>query len=502
MNTRTRTLATLFTLAMAAMLVGAAVTTQLPAAAALARPAGAEPAVQAPRSSQGPGHLDTFRDVARTYTPGVVNINTSKEVRRQRGGRDPFHDFFGDDFMDRFFGPDRVPDRQTQRSLGSGFVIDESGYILTNRHVVEGADKIQVTLASQRPVDRPYEAKLVGRDARTDIALLKIEPKEPLTALRLGDSERIEVGEWVMAIGNPFGYGNSVTVGVVSYKGRELRLTQGTNVDMIQTDAAINPGNSGGPLLNTRGEVIGINTLIMTSGMAQSSGVGFAVAINNAKDILPQLREKGRVDRGWLGVQIGAVSEDMARTYKMKDARGAVVNEVTKGSPAEAAGIKPEDVVVSVDGRPVQDSSDLSRYIASRAPGNSVSLRVLRDGSERDVAVKLGTFPEETAANEPPDAGGGSVRHGMSLRNLTPELAERLQMPRGTGGVVVMSVEPGTAAEEAGLRRGDVILSVNGEDIGNVEDFEEQIAGAKADGVARLRFRRGETHSVTVLRLD
>jgi serine protease Do len=506
MNTRTRTLATFFTLAMAAMLLGAAVTTQIRPAAALARPAelqaAAAEAVQRGEGG-GPVALDTFRNIAKAYTAGVVNINTSKEVRSSRGRRDPFHDFFGDDFMERFFGPGQTPERQTQRSLGSGFIVDKAGYILTNRHVVEGADKIQVTLASQRPgLDRPYEAKLVGRDARTDIALLKIEPKEQLTALNLGNSDGIDVGEWVMAIGNPFGYGNSVTVGVISYKGRQVGLTQGTSVDMIQTDAAINPGNSGGPLLNARGEVVGINTLIMTSGAPQSSGVGFAVAINTAKDVLPQLREKGKVVRGWLGVQIGALTEDLAKTYRLKEARGAVVNEITPGSPAADAGLKPEDVVLTVDGRPVQDSSDLSRYVASRPPGSTVRLRVLRDGNERDVDVKLGTFPEETAERGDDSEPEGTVRHGMTLRDLTPDVAERLQMPRGSRGVVVTDVAPGSAAEDALLRRGDVIVSVNGRDTEDVAGFEREIARAKADGVARLRLRRGDAHQVTVLRLD
>jgi serine protease Do len=500
---RTRTLASFFTLAMTAMLLGAAVT-QLHPQTALARPADAEPAAAAAAptrlASNSVVTLDTFRDVARSSTAGVVNINTSKEVKRS--GRDSF----GDDFLERFFGGNGAqPERQTQRSLGSGFIVDKTGYILTNRHVVEGADKIQVTLASQRPGDRPYDAKLIGRDARTDVALLKIEPKEPLTALALGDSDRIEVGEWVMAIGNPFSYGNSVTVGVVSYKGRQVGLTQGTSVDMVQTDAAINPGNSGGPLLNTRGEVIGINTLIMTSGAPQSSGVGFAVGINAAKDVLPQLRDKGRVTRGWMGVSIGPLTEDLAKTYKLKDARGAIVNEVTKGSPAEESGLKPEDVVTSVDGRPVQDSSDLSRYVAKQAPGSTVKLRVLRDGSERDVNIKLGTFPDENTERASAGDGDetlGSVKHGMTLRDLSPELAQRLELPRGTRGVVLMNVESGSGAEDAGLRRGDVIVSVNGEATESVQDFERQAGHAKADGVARLRIRRGDSYLVTVLRLD
>jgi serine protease Do len=432
-------------------------------------------------------------------------------VRRQRS-RDPFRDFFGDDMMDRFFGPQgpqgpqgQAPDRQSQQSLGSGFVIDPSGYILTNRHVIEGADEISVTLGTQRfQIDKPYTAKLVGKDARTDVALLKIEAKEQLTVLRLGDSERTEVGEWVMAVGNPFGLGgNSVTVGVVSYRGRNLPLgVRNTSVDMIQTDAAINPGNSGGPLINTRGEVIGINTMIITGGLQQSAGVGFAVPINVAKEILPQLREKGKVVRGWLGVQIQPLTADLARSYRLKDARGAVVQEVTAGSPAEKAGLKAEDVIISADGRPIQDSSDLSSYIASKAPGSTVRLRVLQNGSEKEVPITLGTFPEELNRADNDEDEGGAAQHGMTLRELTPQMAERLELPRNTRGVVVMSVEAGASAEAAGLRRGDVIVSVNGEPVDTVAAFEAQIGRAKGDGVARLRVRRGENLSITVLPLD
>jgi len=389
MNTRTRTIASFFSVAMAAMLLGALVTSQIQQPeAALARPA--EPtALALPAPGQGaPFGLDTFREVARRVTPGVVNINTAQTVKRQRG-RDPFREFFGDDMMDRFFGqnPQQRRERpQVNRSLGSGFVIDKDGYILTNRHVVEGADEISVTFSFQKPTDRPYTAKLIGKDARTDVALIKVDlPRQGLTALELGDSDNADVGDWVMAIGNPFGLGgNSATVGVVSYKGRPLNLNErvlGTQVEMLQTDAAINPGNSGGPLLNSRGEVIGINTLIVTNNQ-QFAGVGFAVPINLAKEILQQLRDKGKVVRGWLGVQIYPVTEDSAKTYKMKEARGAAVVDVTAGSPAEKAGLRPDDVVIGVDGRPIEDNSDLSRYIASKAPGTTVSLRVLREGSE------------------------------------------------------------------------------------------------------------------------
>jgi serine protease Do len=499
MNTRSRTIASFFTVAMAAMLLGAVVTSQVRPETALARPADplAAAAVPAPRP-QGPLTLDTFRDVARLQTNGVVNISTKKTVRRSGGrGSEQMRDFFGDDFMERFFGPQGQNERpRTQQSLGSGFVVDKAGYILTNRHVVEGADEITVNIGR-----RNYEAKLVGRDARTDVALLKIDPPSDLTVLNLGDSDHTEAGEWVMAIGNPFGLGgNSVTVGVVSYIGRSMQLQAGTGVEMIQTDASINPGNSGGPLLNTRGEVIGINTLIVTQGLPQSAGVGFAVPINVAKEILPQLRERGRVIRGWLGVQIVPLTEDLARTYRRTDARGAAITDVTGDSPAEKAGLKPGDVVIGVDGRDVEDNNDLSRYIASKAPGTTVQLRVVRDGQERTVGVTLGTFPEQ---GDDAEAEREEDREelGMTLRNLTPDVAERLEMPRGARGVVVTDVEAGENAEDAGLQRGDVIVSVNGVEVGTVDEFRREIDKARADEVARLRVRRGRSHTFVVLKL-
>jgi len=496
MNTRTRTIASFFTVAMAAMLLGAVVTSQIRPETALARPADPMAAAAVPRP-QGPLTLDTFRDVARLQTNGVVNINTSKLVRRQRN--DQFREFFGDDWMERFFGPQGGGDRpRTQRSLGSGFIVDKTGYILTNRHVVEGADEITVSIGR-----KDYKAKLVGRDARTDVALLKIDPpSEALTVLNLGDSDQTEPGEWVMAIGNPFGLGgNSVTVGVVSYKGRNMQLQSGTGVDMIQTDASINPGNSGGPLLNTRGEVIGINTLIVTQGLPQSAGVGFAVPINVAKEILPQLRERGRVVRGWLGVQIIPLSEDLAKTYRRTEAKGAAITDVTDDSPAEKAGLKPGDVVIGVDGQAVNDNNDLSRYIASKAPGETVRLQVVRDGDERTIAVTLGTFPEQGEESDD-DQASGRAELGMTLRNLTPDIAERLEMPRASRGVVVMDVEAGGNAEDAGLQPRDVIVSVNGSPVDDVEAFRAAIDRAKPEGLARLRVRRGRNHTFLVLKLD
>jgi serine protease Do len=503
MTSRRQTIASFFTVAMAALLLGAFVAreAQTPPLA-LARPA--DPVQAAPaRSASGPVTLDTFKDVARQRTLGVVNINTSKTVSRSRL-RDPFRDFFGDDMMERFFGPGDqgrpgAPPRETQRSLGSGFVVDKEGHILTNRHVIEGADQIKVTLAN----GKSYDAKLVGKDARTDVALLKVDPTEPLTVLDLGDSDQVEVGEWVMAIGNPFGLGgNSVTVGVVSFKGRDLTLgVRGTSVDMIQTDAAINPGNSGGPLLNTNGQVVGINTMIITNGgMAQSAGVGFSVPINVAKDILPQLRDKGKVVRGWLGVQIQPITEELAKTYKLKEPRGAAISQLTPGAPAEKAGLKAEDVIVAADGRPIKDNGDLSRYIASKAPGATVKLDVVRDGVDKQVAVTLGTFPDEPAEGDTEEARKG--RLGMSLRDLTPSLAERLELPRATKGVLVWEVEPGEAAESAGLSRGDVIVSVNGKAVSSVDEFEAAVEEARKDGAARLRVQSPQGFRIVVLRLS
>jgi serine protease Do len=514
MNTRTRTIASFFSVAMAAMLLGAVVTTQMRPQAAMARsPEPTAVGAAIPSRPLGPPTLETFRDIAHGVTPGVVNINTKKVVRGQRGGS--VREFFGDDLFDRFFGPQGPqqgprrggPDAETQRSLGSGFVVDKDGYILTNRHVIEGADQISVTLSS----GRTYEAKLVGKDARTDVGLIKIEPKETLTVLNLGNSDQTDVAEWVMAIGNPFGLwtdgtagGPSVTVGVVSFKGRSIPLgvVRGTAVDMIQTDASINPGNSGGPLLNTRGEVIGINTMIITNGPQQSSGVGFAVPINVAKEILPQLRSKGRVIRGWLGVQVQDVTEELARTYKLQSAKGALIADVTDGSPADKAGLKPDDVVIAVDGREIGDRSELTNYIASRPPDSTVHLKVLRNGQEKDIAVTLGTFPDETVSRDDSPEREGRSHYGMSLQDLTSDLRAELQLPRGFEGVVVMGVEAGSNAEDAGLTRGDVIVSVNGESVDSGDDVEKALGRAKADGVARIRYRRGNQYAVTTLRLD
>jgi len=502
MNSRSRAVATFFAVAMATTLLAAFFQSQI------RRPQTAEAhALEAAPAAdlQSPGApltLDTFRNIVRSKNAGVVNINTSQKPKAQgRGNRQlPFPFFQDDDPLG--------PGEQNQRAGGSGFIIGSEGLILTNRHVVDEADQISVTTLS----GKRYDAKVLGKDPRTDVALIKIEPKEQLTVLELGDSDTAEAGEWVMAIGSPFGLGNSLSVGVVSGKGgfsRNISLgTQGTGVDMIQTDAAINPGNSGGPLLNTRGQVIGINTLIFTQGIAQNAGVGFSVPINVAKAIIPQLKDKGKVIRGWLGVQILSATEDLALTFKRDSAQGVVITDVTKGSPADKAGLELEDYIYEVDGRLVKDNGSLTNYISSLSPGTTVTLKLIRSGSDKTVRVTLGTFPDNpTQASNRDDESNdteekAATNLGLEIQSLNSSLRERMDLPDSVNGVVVRSVEAGGAAELAGLARGDVIVMVAGEEVSSVKEFNAAIKKAGSARVARLRVRRGDGVLVVALRLD
>jgi serine protease Do len=493
MKSQWKTLGSIVVAGAAGLLLGAMGSGEIRGAERTAVEASLPPPAAAPG---GAITLGTFQAIAHRDDAAVVNISTSKVVHEARM-QDPFAELFGRNGSP-FMAPWGRGDGEalTQRSLGSGFVVDAKGYVLTNRHVVDGADQVQVTLAN----GHHYKAKVVGEDARTDIALLKIEPREALTALPLGDSDGTQVGEWVMAVGNPFGLGgNSVTVGVVSFKGRALDLsTHGTPIDMLQTDAAINPGNSGGPLINARGEAVGINTLIMTGGAQQYSGVGFAVPINVARDILPQLRDKGHVVRGWLGVQIQGVDEDLAKSLKMSDTRGAIVSNVTPGSPADEAGLKPGDVVRGLDGKPVETSSDLSSRVASMGPGGRVALDVLRDGSEKTIHAKLGTFPDEQVAEARGQEGHG--RLGVAVRTLTPDVAQGLDLPADAHGVVIVQVEPGGPAETAGLRERDVVVSVDGQAVADAGAFRASVEKVHAGDVLRLRVRRGSGYFFVAVR--
>jgi serine protease Do len=343
--------------------------------------------VSEPSSAKTASHLEdseSFSQLAKIASPSVVNISAV----RITGKRDllPFGDWFGEDsplneFFKRFFG-DRKPKDSEQESLGSGFVIDADGLILTNNHVVEKAKEIQVSLSD----GRRFQAKVVGRDPKTDIALILIETGTPLTPLRLGDSDQAEVGEWVLAIGSPFGLGNTVTAGIVSAKYR--RIGAGPYDDFIQTDASINPGNSGGPLLNTKGEVIGINTAIFSQS-GGSIGIGFAIPINMAKDLLPQLK-KGEVIRGWLGVRIQKVTPELAEKFGLAEAKGALVSEVTQGGPADDAGIVRGDVIVAFDGREIKTMPDLPYIVGVTPVGKTVKVEIIRKGKKKTLEVKVG----------------------------------------------------------------------------------------------------------------
>ena len=337
-----------------------------------------------------PSRPDTLAPLVEEVKPAVVNIGTTQAPRQPRRGfrapfrgQEPFEDFF-----ERFFGGPMPQESRPQQSLGSGFIIDKEGYILTNNHVLENAGTITVKLANEKE----YEAKVVGRDPRTDLALIKINARGDLPVVRLGDSESLRVGDWVIAIGNPFGLGQTVTAGIVSAKGRVIG--QGPYDDFIQTDAAINPGNSGGPLFDTKGEVVGINTAIFSQS-GGNIGIGFAVPINMAKGLVPQLKAKGRVSRGWLGVSIGPVTDEAAKELKLKDKRGALVMDVVERSPADRAGFQQGDVIVSYDGKDVPGPADLPRLVASTPIGKEVSLRVIREGRSLDIKVTIREFRED-----------------------------------------------------------------------------------------------------------
>jgi serine protease Do len=361
-------------------------------------------------------------------------------------------------------------------------VIDASGYILTNNHVVENADEIVVKL----PTGKEFKAKVVGRDQKTDIALIEIHGASDLTPVQLGESDDLKVGQWVVAIGNPFGLENTVTAGIVSAMGRHIN--QGPYDNFIQTDAAINPGNSGGPLLNTRGEVVGINTAIFSRG-GGNIGIGFAIPINLAKEIVPQLKEKGHVTRGWLGVMIQKVTPDIAESLGLADAKGALVADVVKDGPAEAAGIKQGDVIIEYDGKPVTDSAELPLLVARTPVGKSVKVKALRGKETETFNIKIQELKEEETAQ----AGSGTTEDlGLAVQTLTPELAENLGLDRSTKGVVVTQVDPGGPAADAGLRRGDVILEVNRQAVKDVDAYRKAVKSVGKGKSVLFLVRRGD----------
>jgi len=429
----------------------------------------------------------SFAELAKTASRSVVNISTVKTVKGRGlmpmpfGQGDPFRDFF-----ERFFR-DQMPRDFRQQSLGTGFIIDKQGYIVTNNHVVEMADEIKVRFSD----GKEYEAKIVGKDSKTDLALIKIESDDTLQPLPLGDSEKLEVGEWVVAIGNPFGLGNTVTAGIVSAKYRQIGASSYDN--FIQTDASINPGNSGGPLLNTSGEVVGINTAIFSQS-GGNIGIGFAIPVNMAKDLLPQLK-KGRVVRGWLGVMVQKITPELKEKLDLKDEKGALVADVTKEGPAEQAGIERGDVIVSFDGKEIKEMRDLPFVVASTPVDKTVNVEVIRKGKKQRFEVRIGELKDDQEAALVAEA---PPRLGMSVEELTPELAKNLGLTERSG-LVVVQVEDDSPAAAAGLRPGDVILEIDQSPVTSVDDFNIRIEKYKqGDTILLLAKRRGATVFLTL----
>jgi serine protease Do len=458
-----------------------------------ARGQGSGPALQAEapnaaeQSATGdlPDHgrpVDTrlFRTVAKQQNPVVVFITTESKVRAETL---PLLD---DEFFRRFFGaPPTRPRDQVRRGLGSGFIVSGEGEILTNNHVVEGSDRIRVALFSD--ATKQYDARVIGRDPLTDTALVKLD-KAPasLPTAALGDSDTLQPGDWVMAIGNPFNLGHTVTVGVVSYLGRPFQTSEGRYQKMIQTDASINPGNSGGPLIDTDGRVVGINAAILGGEVGGNIGIGFAVPINTAKTLLPQLRT-GKIVRGRIGLQVSPIGDDEAQALKLAKPEGAIVRQVERESPAERAGIKPGDIIIECQGQPIRSADDLVALVSAITPGTRVPIVLLRAGNRQTVSVTV----EELQGGVTASAQRSGAGFGLALADLTPDLAQRLGLRAGARGAVVEDIEPGSAAEAAGLRTNDVILEINHRPVRDAAEATGALRQARAAPVVFLLIARG-----------
>jgi len=504
MPTRKTTLFYAVLIAVASLAVGMVIASRLDLT-----PASSAQMVAMPAMNSTPigGTIDatTFRNIAKQAIPMVVNIRTESRQRTQ-----DLTEFFGgggggggDDFFQRFFGQpspnqqDRRPRRQPPRGqltegAGTGFVIDKSGYILTNNHVVEGAEKITVAFAGAAR-NEEYAAKVVGRDALTDSALIQLTemPTTPLQEARFGDSGQMQQGDWVMAIGNPFALGHTVTVGVISALDRPFGGTATRTQPMIQTDAAINPGNSGGPLLNIRGEVIGMNTAIYTDAQrAANIGIGFATPINTIRELLPQLRT-GKISRGVIGVEISRdpLSKDTAKELGLPNTSGAMISSVTPGSPAAKAGLQRGDVITEYNGRPVSDSDALVNMVVATKPGSTVPVTIYRDNQRKTLSITPGELDLEAEANggRPPRNADSNqpddqtaTDFGMQLESITPDAARQLEIPRGRGGAIVADVDRDSAAARAGVQPNDVILEVNRQPVSSVSQVTRALQTATA----------------------
>ena len=439
-----------------------------------------------------------FVNVVKKAKPAVVHIKVEKSSKSGTYGDQSAEEMFNHPFFEQFFGPQfrqRQPRQEfRQRGQGSGFIINEKGFILTNNHVVEDADVIKVVLAD----NREFTAKLVGTDPQTDVALIKIEDGENLPVLPLGDSNALEVGEWVIAIGNPFGLSQTVTVGVVSATGRSsVGINEYEN--FIQTDAAINPGNSGGPLLNGRGEAVGINTALF-SRTGGYMGIGFAIPVNMAKSIENQLQASGKVVRGWLGVVIQNVDKNLADSFGLKKAEGILVSEVQKDSPASGAGLQRDDIILRLNDSPLTDVSDLRNRVALLAPGSKATLDIIRDGRDKKVQVTIGEQPSgfSPSAKAVEKDKETLDKYGLTLQPLTQELAERFDY-KDASGLIVSSVQPGSPADFAGLKPGYLVEEIEKVKVKSLADLKKALAESKKTGKLLLRVRFGDYSTYVVL---
>lgn len=438
--------------------------------------------------------LRSLSGLVKRLTPSVVNISTTNTTkfgttphRSPFGerGNDPFEEFFN-----RFFG--ELPQREFKRKgLGSGFIISEDGYIITNNHVVEKADDIKVILED----GESYKANIIGKDPKTDLALLKIEPRHKLNAVTLGRSNTLEIGDWVVAVGNPFGLGHTVTTGIVSAKGRSLGL--GAYDDFIQTDAAINPGNSGGPLFNLNGDVVGVNTAIIAGGQ----GIGFAIPVDMARNVVEQLQNKGKVVRGWLGVLVQQITPEIAESLNLSQPEGALVSDVTPGGPADKAGIKRGDVIVAFDGNKIEDMPDLPKTVATNEPGTKSKLTFIRNGKEKSVDLTLGELPEEVAASTNVTNNNVERNLGLIVQEINPQIQRRFRLEESKG-VIITNVNPGSIGYEAGLMAGDIILEINKQHIENLDAYRKSVDSLKEGQTALLLVQRARNTIYVALKIE
>jgi serine protease Do len=437
-----------------------------------------------------------FSSVLKPALPAVVNIHTSRVVKSRGSQMMPF---FNDPMFKQFFGnqfgpgqQQEQPQTEREQSLGSGVIVTSDGTIVTNNHVIEGATDIKVDLADKRE----FQAKLIGTDAKTDIAVLKIEATG-LPTLAVGDSSKLQVGDVIFAIGDPFGIGETATMGIVSATGRG-GLGIENYEDFIQTDAAINPGNSGGAMIDLHGDLIGINTAILSGGSGGNQGVGFAIPINMATSVMNQIVSHGKVVRGYLGLVPQDVTPELAKEFGVSKPGGALITNLKSDAPAAKAGLKQGDVIVQLNGQPVESANDLRLRISQTAPGSTVKLEISRDGKMQDVNVTLGELPQDATAEEAPGEGGGGGLEGVNVQELTPEAAQELQLTPGTRGVVVASVDPSSAAAAAGLNRGDVIQEVNHKAVHSITEYKQALAAVGKQPVLLLVNEGGATQYMVI----